>query len=375
MYARLVFQSGNSHKEYQVSVEAVADGFVTNFAYGRVGSALKRGTKTASPVCEDKAMQIAEKLIREKIAKGYIADTEQSQTSPKISVVDTSTVPIMLPQLANPIEANDLLSMGGLFGLQTKYDGQRRILIYRKGIVTGLNRRGLPVALDSTLESAFRSLCDEMAYESLVIDGEDMGSHIRIFDIMEWNYNELREFGFQQRMNALQMLNVDILRLSDQSLADVLPIAQTWWSDKHDVPRLIEDHRARGEEGLVIRLAGAPYNEGWPNNKGDMRKIKFVNDCSVIVSKITEGKRSVSISVLDTDGKAIPVGRVTIPANVNLDSIRIGSVIDVQYLWCIGEGGSLFQPVFKGDRTGEILPEACTADQLVYRNPDILKAS
>lgn len=69
---RLEFREGTSDKVYEVDLCEVGDArFVVNFRYGRRGTSLKEGSKTAEPVLLHKAEAIFEKLVRSKVAKGY----------------------------------------------------------------------------------------------------------------------------------------------------------------------------------------------------------------------------------------------------------------------------------------------------------------
>jgi len=67
----LYFKEGTSDKVYECSIDAEAGGFVVNFAFGRRGSVLKEGTKTPSPVSFDEAKKVYNKVVGEKMAKGY----------------------------------------------------------------------------------------------------------------------------------------------------------------------------------------------------------------------------------------------------------------------------------------------------------------
>lgn len=70
--ARLWFREGTSDKLYEVDlVEVATNQYVVNFRYGRRGSALRDGTKTATPVDQKKAKAIFDKLVAEKTAGGY----------------------------------------------------------------------------------------------------------------------------------------------------------------------------------------------------------------------------------------------------------------------------------------------------------------
>ena len=67
----LYYREGSSDKIYHAAVEAAGTGFVVNFAYGRRGSTLQTGTKTAKPVEYAAARNIYDKLVFEKTAKEY----------------------------------------------------------------------------------------------------------------------------------------------------------------------------------------------------------------------------------------------------------------------------------------------------------------
>ena len=71
--SRLVFRSGNSDKVYEVDLcEVGPDRFVVNFRFGRSGSQLKEGTKTDLPVGRSEADRAFQRLVDEKIRKGYV---------------------------------------------------------------------------------------------------------------------------------------------------------------------------------------------------------------------------------------------------------------------------------------------------------------
>ena len=69
----LRFVEGTSDKVYQVQIEEVSHSpeYVVNFQYGRTGSLLKEGTKTPDPVSFEEAMWTYNKLVAEKMKKGY----------------------------------------------------------------------------------------------------------------------------------------------------------------------------------------------------------------------------------------------------------------------------------------------------------------
>jgi bifunctional non-homologous end joining protein LigD len=68
----LYFREGSSDKVYHAQIAPVANGlYSVNFQYGRRGSTLQTGSKTAAPVALVQAQKIFDKLVAEKRAKGY----------------------------------------------------------------------------------------------------------------------------------------------------------------------------------------------------------------------------------------------------------------------------------------------------------------
>jgi bifunctional non-homologous end joining protein LigD len=67
----LYFKEGSSDKEYHIQLIPMEKGFVVNFQYGRVGNTLTPGTKTPIAVSEAEADKVYNKLVKEKMGKGY----------------------------------------------------------------------------------------------------------------------------------------------------------------------------------------------------------------------------------------------------------------------------------------------------------------
>ncbi len=79
----LYYREGSSDKVYQATLEPVGELFAVNFAFGRRGSTLNTGTKTLSPVDYETAKRIYDKLVREKMAKGYTQGPDARHISPR----------------------------------------------------------------------------------------------------------------------------------------------------------------------------------------------------------------------------------------------------------------------------------------------------
>ena len=68
----LYFREGSSDKVYHAQIVPNGDNlYSVNFQYGRRGSTLQTGSKTAAPVTLAEARKIFDKLVAEKKAKGY----------------------------------------------------------------------------------------------------------------------------------------------------------------------------------------------------------------------------------------------------------------------------------------------------------------
>jgi len=69
----LHFQKGTSNKVYNVYLIKISSSeYLVNFEYGKYGSTLREGTKTASPVELVKAQKLFDSLVNSKIKKDYI---------------------------------------------------------------------------------------------------------------------------------------------------------------------------------------------------------------------------------------------------------------------------------------------------------------
>lgn len=88
----LLYHEGTSDKIYEVDLcQTAADRYVVNFRYGRRGSKLKEGVKTAQPVAPDEAQQVFDKLVSSKTKKGY--RDISTQLEPAVSAAPAGTAP------------------------------------------------------------------------------------------------------------------------------------------------------------------------------------------------------------------------------------------------------------------------------------------
>lgn len=356
---RLVYSDAKSNKEYNVAIEPKGEGYVVNFSYGRVGSSLKSGTKTTEPVGLESAEKIAEKLIKDKVKKGYVADDSSLINMP----VQSAKLDVLFHcQLSNPVSTEEAKEMLGSkrFIAQTKYDGERRPLIIQDGLVMAMNRNGTPVSVNPLFIEPLVELAG-LSGGKLILDAEDMGSHLQVFDVLFVDGRDLMQVPFHSRIVELDKLdlktNSDVVRFVES--------VRIYCKTQLDL--VLGFAQSSGQEGIILREYDAIYEAGRPNSYGTSLKIKFTNDLSAIVKKQNGNRRSVSLVLLDEKGSEVDMGNVTIPSNV-ANIPQEGDILDVQYLWAL-EGGKLIQPVYKRNRTGEIMPDACTMSQVVIKNP------
>jgi predicted DNA-binding WGR domain protein len=76
----LYYKDDTSDKVYNIKLESVRnDKFLVNFSYGKRLYTLQEGTKTDSPVDYDEAKKIFDKVVSEKLKKGYEKSDEEDQ--------------------------------------------------------------------------------------------------------------------------------------------------------------------------------------------------------------------------------------------------------------------------------------------------------
>jgi bifunctional non-homologous end joining protein LigD len=95
---------------------------------------------------------------------------------------------------------------------------------------------------------------------------------------------------------------------------------------------------------------------------GSQVKVKFTAAASCIVAGTNGAKRSVKLELID-NFKRVSVGNVTIPANQQIPIT--GRIVEIRYLYAY-PGGSLYQPVYQGERD-DIALDACTIGQLKFK--------
>ena len=349
--------TGGASKEYHLELFARDGGWVVDFRYGAIGSALRPGTKTAAPVAYDKAKKIYDKIVREKTTASPPYTTGEHGNAYQEPVADVKHSG-MLPQLLNDIEETDVekyLRDPDYFA-QEKHDGERRMSRNDNGVI-GTNKKGavVPLSLDhaEAIAQGVRGISE--------LDGEDLGSHYAVFDMLKFDGKDLRALPYSTRLESLEK------NFTPSGGVVVVETARTESEKRALLKALI----ARGAEGIVFKRASAPFSEGRPNSFGDQLKFKFYAEATVEVTGPHPTRRSVAIRVHDYDGgnETRDLGNVTIPPDKAIPRTR--DIIDVRYLHC-HVGGDLAQAVYKGPRPDADVSD-CKLSQLKYKVPSIYK--
>lgn len=348
----LYYKDSSSDKEYHAQLQAKEGGFVVGFQYGPRGGTLTSGFKTASPVEWEKAKKVYDKLVASKMAKGYTPGEAQSAfVGTSLEERFTGIVPQLLNVITEP-QAQALIADPS-WVMQQKFDGHRRLVQQTSEQLIGINRKGLVTGLPAEVASGLSALA---SFAPFILDGELVGSEYYVFDVLELAGQDLRSLSVAQRLESLEKVGA---ALAD---AQVTAVKAAYTARTEAEKRALYDKvRAAGEEGLAFKEVNSPYVAGRPNSGGNQLKRKFVHSASVRVAGRNATKRSVSMELLDATGVAVAVGNVTIPANYDLPVV--GAVVEVEYLYAY-EGGSLFQPQYKGVRDDLDAASACVLSQL-----------
>ena len=197
----LYYREGSSDKVYQCAIEPAGnDRFAVTFACGRRGSTMSTGTKTSTPVSHDEAKRVFDKLVREKLAKGY---TPGADGAPYVGGEGDKQPSGLLPQLLNPVEEHEVTTLldDPDYCAQEKFDG-RRLLIRKHGAaIEGINKKGLVVGLPGPVLQAVNLFAGD-----LVLDGESIGDVFQVFDVLELDGKDIRNRPYRERLTALMNL-------------------------------------------------------------------------------------------------------------------------------------------------------------------------
>lgn len=341
--------TGSANKCYHVQLIETDGGWLVNAQNGPIGKTLTPRTKTPTPVTYEVADKAYTKLVQSKLKEGYEEVGTASQQYAHLD--DKNTVTNFPISLLNPIgnaEAS-VLMRSPEWCSEIKHDGERRLLVADGDDFYGVNRSRRKVAI----QERFAAALSAARFTGLtVIDGEDMGDTVVIFDVQMIDGRDLTSLSYQERCVAREGLRERLPALS---------FVKTAFS-AHDKLELDACARRDVHEGVVYKRIAAIHLDGRPNSGGDMLKNKFVERATVRIRALHPTKRSAGMEMLDRAGAWVEVGNVTIPPNHCIPAV--GDLAEIEYLYA-HLSGSLYQPVYLGQRT-DIDASECIKSRLKF---------
>ena len=383
-YSILHNDSGSSDKIYELHVKAVGGGrFKCTYRNGRRGGTMASGDKTPSATSLDAALEVFERVRREKIAKGY-REIDHGTSSDVPSDPDAGRDPApaaatpipprradpvvrpqtgIVPQLLLPVDADRAAALlqDDDYALEEKQDGQRRTVAIVPAqanmrlsyVASGWTRKGLQVELPDPLKRALQAV-GEAAGRSMLLDGEQIGDEFVAWTILELGGEDLSGRSVRERREVLDGL--------DLTAQELVVRARCAVGTKAKMALYAAIQRKRGE-GAVFKRLDAPHQSGLAGRGSTWLKHKFTKTLSAIVAA-RNAKRSVSLALLCEDGSLLGVGNVTIPSNHAVPAVD--AIVEVEYLYAF-DGGSLYQPVYLGVRD-DVDRAECLAAQRIFKD-------
>lgn len=398
----LTLENERHSKTYLVSLEEGAGGWVVNFQYGAIGSPLKGGTKTKTPVGYSDAKRVYDGLVSEKTGKpcsccggtyGVPGTTSlkppsdsrglaqcatvivmPSLTRPKPPVPAAQVVDVCLtgnpavngvcgdvqcpcspegpgfsPELLEPITEADAVRYIGhpKYGVQRKYDGNRVSVATNVVTVVAYNRLGKQIQVPGQVGAELLRLATQWK-SSLMLDGEFIHGEYVAFDLLDFG-GDTKGLPFLDRWGMLAR----ILMESTIKLADL----QTTVEAKQ---KAFDSEKAHRGEGVVFKRLDAPY---MPGRQGKNVKCKFWHSATVRIAKKQKNTDHHSFGTeVMRDGRWVYTGSVTCRS---AELPEIGSYREVRMLY-VGTGGHLYQPCDLGERQ-DVTDQDCSWDQLKHK--------
>jgi bifunctional non-homologous end joining protein LigD len=349
----LYCQDHGSDKVYMLQLNKVEGGFMVYYGNGKRGASLKPKAITTSPVTFEEAEKIyaSKEAAKRKGKRGVSIYTESPDGGDTLEVNENAGNHSGIePQLLNEIDESQArkLCADPAWVAQEKHDGERRPVVVKNGVVSGINRRGEFTGGMKT--EVAKGICTA---KNMITDTEDLGAYLAAFDLLEYDGVDLTGLGTVDRFRRLESI------ANDSPALKISPMAVTTQEKTALLNRMIKEDR----EGIVFKRANAPYVGGRPCSGGDQLKFKLYDEASVVVMAINK-QRSFKMKVIDANGNDVSVGNCTIPANQAIPAV--GSIVEVKYLYAYPNGGSLYQPTFNKQRPDQTKND-CMQKQLKYK--------
>jgi bifunctional non-homologous end joining protein LigD len=344
---------GSSDKEYRIQVTKQGSGYIVQFQFGRRGGTLQAGLKTNAPIALEQAEAIYERLVREKVSKGYIGAEAQTALAPtpieKSGIQGRTAYPVELLEEIGRDSVDEYIK-SCRYWLQVKIDGHRRqVEKLPGGSIVSYNRKGELTSLPREVADELSAMTDKTgtALKSYLIDGELVGNSFVAFDLLKANGTVLAPLTYGERFRELKRV------LQGGNFVTTVATWQTVAEKQAGLAACYANHC----EGVCFKLISAPYRAGC---NGSHLKYKFIKSCSCKVIRMGDkGHNSATLALLEGK-KWREVGNVSM--NGKDQRIKVGAVVEVLFLYAT-EGRHLYQPRIQRLRE-DLDPSACTIDQL-----------
>ena len=355
--AELYFRQGSSDKVYHLQLAKENDQWSVHAQWGRRGSSLQSGVK-ANGVAYEEAKCVYDRILREKIGKGYQPCHGSANGDAAISVGLPAAKEHSghTPELLTPIEEPDALKLAddAVWWFQQKFDGRRLAIQKAQGKYSGINKLGQITSIDPRLTESL----DLVEARNFLADGEITDSHFYIWDLLCVDDADLR-------IQPYEIRYVHLTRLF-RGVHSTLRVCETAMTAKGKRVFVKAMHGANAE-GFVCKNRYAPYAAG---RAGQHYKCKFVAAASFIVGpkpdkKANDGHRSIAVYLLDGNRPRF-MGTVGVPDRYPLPKVE--QVVEVRYLYChTGPEGKLMQAKYFGKVRDDIAVTECTVAQLKFK--------
>jgi bifunctional non-homologous end joining protein LigD len=310
----LYFQQGSSDKVYQLQLESVQEQWSVNAQWGRRGSALQSDSKVSS-VAYEEAKRVYDRILREKMGKGYRIAQATADGDAPISV----GLPSVKEHSGHAPEETAALQLvqDTSWWFQQKFDGRRLAVQKTDGQYSGINKLGQLIPIDSGLTKSLQSV----QAQAFLADGEITDSRFHLWDLLSINNTDLRTQPYEVRYARLGLVF--------RGVDEVLRVCETAMTPKEKRAFVKTMHETRSE-GFVCKNRKAAYAGG---RAGQHFNCKFVTTASFIVGpkpekKAGDGHRSIGLFLLDADRMRF-MGTVGVPERYSLP--KEGQIIDVRY--------------------------------------------
>lgn len=269
---------------------------------------------------------------------------------------DIEPVDAILPMLASTVSAHQLAELmdSRRWVAQRKYDGDRVMVRVADGEVSLLNRRGQTKTRNVSIHHTTPFTALHTGH--WLFDGEVVGSTLVLFDLLyatngttTWVHNDI---SFTDRHRALSII-VSTLNLDSEHIT-LAPVHQ----DKHT---LLTEAVENGHEGIILREADAPYQQGL--RSASLVKHKLIKDADVVVTALHATKDSATLSVYEADGTMREVGAAS---TIGKGEVKVGDVWVVTYLYVTDPAHPrMFQPRLVRRREDKTAQQ-CLIDQFAH---------